>query len=260
MSYDKNKELLRKAGLNTSEITMFQKLLTAQNTVPLKDIITELGMTEFTGYRTARRLAERGFVRLEKQGRIKHIKALPLTNIAKSVGKEGRKLRRLELSLNELAQKYNSKENTEKSAVEIHEGREKYLDYYDTLPDRCSYQLKAFGSLGSVWQVTEMDYFSQYEKQWVKRRLLKGIKAHLIDTEHSIFHELMKTAKQELRDMRLIPNISEADQWTALTDNKAYIFENNPLAPRVLEVSDLKLVRILTNYHRLLWETANKPS
>jgi len=100
--YDRFRELLKKSGLNDSEAKMFQALSRVSGSVPLKDVIAECRMTEFTGYRTARRLAEKGFVEIAKVGAAKSIRALSLDRIARSVGREQRKLRRLELELLDL--------------------------------------------------------------------------------------------------------------------------------------------------------------
>ena len=108
--YDKTREILTKSGLNKSETKMFQDLLSAHQAIPLKELITSLGMTEFTGYRTARMLADKGLVEINKQGRLKFIKALPLEKLAKRVGCQQRRLRRLELDLKDLAQQYNQQE------------------------------------------------------------------------------------------------------------------------------------------------------
>lgn len=62
---EKVQGILEKAGLNGSEAMMLQNLLEAAESVPLQKVIAACGMTEFTGYRTARRLMERGLVLLD---------------------------------------------------------------------------------------------------------------------------------------------------------------------------------------------------
>ena len=209
-------------------------------------------MTEFTGYRTARRLAEKGFVEIAKIGATKSIRALSLDRIARSVGKEQRKLRRLELQLWDLVKTTDQEESRER--IKTWEGKEHFLELYDSLPERCKGDLLAFGSLGGLWKVTEQDYFSRYEHDWIRRRMRRGVKAVLVEGKNMLCHQLLKRAKREMRDVRFVPIPAEADNWTALAGEEVFVFENDPYAPRVVQVQDPALVNIFRDYHRLLWK------
>lgn len=254
--YDRVRELLEKSGLNESEAKMFQKLLNSSGAVPLKDVIAECGMTEFTGYRSARRLAERGFVTLEKKGSLKFIFAEPVERIARKVGKEQRKLRRLELQLLDIAKSKQSLAENTQTGVEVRSGKEAFLEAYDSLPERRAGELLGFGSLGSVWCVTEADYFSSYEQDWIRRRIRRGMKAVLMEADDSIFRDIMQKAKREMRDVKLLSDATDRGSWTAVTGTEAFVFEADPFAPTVVAVKDSKLVNILKHYHQLLWKQA----
>jgi len=124
------------------------------------------------------------------------------------------------------------------------------------LPERAKGDLLAFGSLGGLWNVTEQDYFSGYEHDWIRRRMRRGVRAVLIDGEGMICHQLLQKAKREMRDIGFVPAVAEAGHWTAVINGEAFIFENNPYAPCVITVTHPALVRTLREHHRLLWEKA----
>ncbi len=255
---DRVKDILRQAGMNESEALMFRTLLEALETVSLKEVISFCEMTEFTGYRTARRLCEKGFAEIQKKGRLRYIKALPLERLAAKVGNESRKLRRLELKVSDLAKRYETSVSPRyrENAVQVLEGKENFLDTYDSIPDIGGNELFAFGSIGSFWRVTEADYFSGFEQQFIRRRVRRGMKAYLVDTQDSIFQLLMKKAGRELRDMRVLRDGIEGSQYTILSENQAFIFENNELLPVVSIIHNERLVRMLQHYHSMLWEIA----
>ncbi len=80
----------------------------------------------------------------------------------------------------------------------------------------------------------------------------RGVKAVLIESENSIFRAIAQKAKREMRDVKLLPESSERDSWTAVTDSEAFVFEANPFAPVVITIKDSKLVSILRHYHQML--------
>ncbi len=254
---DRVHKLLRNAGLNESEATMVQRLLMCQEPVPLKQLIIDCCFSEFTGYQTARKLAQRGFVELQKKGSFKFIKALSVEHIARFVGREQRKLKRLEFQLLDMAKSQRSLAGDLQQGVDIRVGKEAFLEVYDSLPERSRGELWGFGSLQSVWQVTGADYFSSYEQEWIKRRTRKGIKAVLLESEASIFDVIQEKAKREMREVKLFRDEeAQGDSWTAVTDKEAFVFEANPFAPAVLAVKERRLVDIFRHYHQLLWKSA----
>ena len=250
--YTPEHELLKKAGLNSSETIMFLALCSLQENAPLKNIISQCGMTEFTGYRTARRLVDKGLAEIYQDAGLKWINPSSMQALVKSVAKEQRKLRRLELNLQDLAVRYNLASDQKKDMT-VFEGTDNYADVYDCLPEQCDDQLLIFGAVNNIWKVTGNDFNSSYEISWINRRMKGGTKAVVVENNPADFPGIVKKDTRQLRNTRFFGDSYEPDQVTFLSGGKAWLFETSTRLPRVTVIEHRGLVQQIKKYHGLLW-------
>lgn len=251
--YSSEQNLLENAGLNASEAAMFLAILGLKEVVSLKSIIRLCKMTEFTGYRSANRLEDAGLIELYTDNGLKYVKPATMHKLIAHIGKEQRKLRRLELNLKDLADRYALKSDSKKE-INVFEGAENFADCYDSIPEQCDDQLLIFGSVNNLWKVTGQDFFSTYEKQWIKRRVKRGTKAYVVERDKSDFQDIIKRDNIELRNTKFIADGSNADSVTFISNSKVYLFETGDALPRVTVVEHDGLVKNITNYHKMLWK------
>jgi len=253
-------ELLKKAGLNSSEARMYLRLLEPNTEIPLGELIKELQMTEFTGYRTARLLDARGLISITKNKNLRYAKARPLTRVAKIVANQSRKLRRLELSILNAAQKLGGEDGSShtKDSVIVREGVELFSETYEEIAECGLDELYCMGSMGNLWRVIGHDYFSPFEQDFIRRRVKRGTKAFVLDLEHSTFHILMEKAHRELRSVRLVKAWQDPKEYTIIVGDKIYLFDMNFYKPKTTIITNKSLAHYVKGYHKSLWENAPK--
>lgn len=256
---ERARELLRRSGMNSSESRMYLRLLKEDDFVALGALIHELGQTEFTGYRTARRLLHKGFISVVKKRNLRYVKAQPVSRIAALVGNQSRKLRRLELSLLDIQHRLGSPSSNsdDTKTMETHEGKDAFTDVYASIAEVERDELLCLGSMASLWNITEQDFYSSFEQDFIKRRLRHGTKAFIIDHEFTSFHILLENAKREHRQVRLLKENDESDEYLIMTREAAYLFDTDPHHPRAILLKTPTLIRILKNYHAMLWQSAS---
>lgn len=194
MADPKLTRLLEDSGLNEKESEVYLALLELGQ-ASILDIANHSKVKRSTVYEIIPSLQEKGLLKTTKKGK----KTLFLAENPRTISKMIlEREQRFKEALPELAAIYNSQEN--KPRIFFYEGREEVQNMYDdTL--REGKPLFNFTSIINLYDYLDRAWVENY----IQKRIEKGISTKIISLESPEVIEWKEKAKQELREIKLMP-------------------------------------------------------
>lgn len=238
-------DTLREFGLTEKEIKVYLALLSL-GTALVQDIAKKAGTYRTYTYEVLKSLMEKGLVSyVIKSGKQYFEVAEPekLLNILKE------KEKKIEQILPELKEIY--KTAVEKPKIEVYEGKAGLKTILDDLI-RIKQEILVYCSTRKQLQLLRF-YFPNY----IKRRVKEKIKIKVITEKSKESLEIHKKDKEELREMKFLPEGFEFPTSTNIYGNKVAILslEKEPVGVIIDNEDIAKTQRIVFN---LLWRIAKR--
>lgn len=249
------KKLLKKIGLTESETAIYM----AAHKYPrltLRDLQNKTGLSTATVYRAFDKLRSHGFLISSPDSWRKNIEAVPLRSLSEIIGKEQRKLRKVELELKQMDSLMNlTTDINGKEPVEIITGKSNMLDKYFSWLNKPMDHFLAYGSGERLIDIMGEDY----EHQFKNLRQRKGKSCQVVITEVGSYGEelLNKDKFEELRDLKVNIDESNQDYVTYLCNDEVVIWNMDPkLGSRGIVIKDPALIKMQKQLFDSYWRTA----
>lgn len=253
-------DLLRLAGLREEEVSMYLHLLSLRR-ASMSELIDASGLNVMTAYRTMKRLQERELVSALKINNKQYIYApLTLSALAKKLGNEQRKLRKIQLALQDLDPLLSYVDmhvgnEMDLEPIEIREGVEAFREEYLALPDYCSSEYLHIGSMENYWSIAQMGDESPEENAFRSKRYKRGIFARVINTNSPVMQAISKRDSKELRTLRILDDIPMKRDYLGFSDSHICHFICDAENPRVIIIREKELANIYRDRFGQIWES-----
>ena len=252
-------ELLRLCDLREEETALYLLLLKLRRaTIPV--LIEESGLHRMTVYRAMKRLQERALLEVTRlNGKQDLYAPLSLANLIGKVETQERRLRKLALNLRNVDRllPYIDLENRrETEPVEIRDGLDAFREEYLKLPDLCKHEYLHVGSMQNYWRTAKMTYWCPEERNFIHRRLNKGISCRIVNIYSPDAEEFRKNDTREMRTSKLTDALPIMENYMGLTEHQASYFVCDAENPRVIVMKQPELVAMHKQHFDRLWKTS----
>ena len=252
------RELLRLAELREDEVTLYLLLLKLrQASVP--ELIEKSGVTTMTAYRAIKRLKERGLLmELPLNDKQSLYAPLALKALIKKINAEEKKLRRLELALQNLDRllpymDLDSHEDRDSDVVELHEGRDAFREEYLRFPDCCKEEYLHIGNMENYWKAAHMTYECPEERAFINKRLTRDIHCRILNMYTKAAEEFQRNDSREKRITRLTADVPIKDNYLGIAETHVAHFICDEDNPRVIVIKQPELLAMYKNQFEMMW-------
>jgi sugar-specific transcriptional regulator TrmB len=250
-------DLLARAGLREEETALYLLLLKKRR-ASASELFAEGGLNVMTGYRTLKRLQDRGLVTAAKVNQKQSVYApLTLQTLIEKLDREQRRMRKLQLALQGLDPLLPFLDleamTDDDEPVEVHEGLEAFREQYLTVPEHCEDEFLHIGSMQNYWDVAGMGDESPEELAFRAKRYAGNVFARVLNTYSPEIVEVGKRDSKELRTMRITDDLPLTKDYLAYTAKDVRHFVCDPKNPRVVIIRHPELVAIHRRQFEDLW-------
>lgn len=252
--------LLRLAGLREEEAALYIHLLKLRR-ASMSELISLSGLNVMTAYRTMKRLQERGLVSAFKINLKESIYApLTLSALSKKLDAEQRKLRKLQLALQDLDPllPYIDMEATKDDAepIEVREGLEAFREEYLKIPEMSEHFFLHIGDMGAYWRVAEMSEDHPLERGFRQRRMARGVGARVLNIPSPEALHFSKLDSREMRITKLTEHLPVTNNYLTFTEHCVCHFLCEKENPRVIVIRNPELVALHHQQFKNLWDAS----
>jgi sugar-specific transcriptional regulator TrmB len=246
------KSLLRLADLKEEEIVLYMHLQRiGEGTVTQLKAETSISLS--TIYRTINRLLDRRLIKsIETNAKQSVFVPLPLTSLIKKIKSEQTKLDKLVNSLEGMDNFIPFSES-----VEIRSGTEAMKEEYLNYVNNARENLFSLGSVMSLWNMTDISYHSSEERNFIKKRLVKGIYARVFSDDDKEFYEVRNNDSLEKRTTKIKGGVLEDKNLFMMTEDYSTFFLCEEENPRVVITRHPDLLRLQKEHFSNLWKSYN---
>jgi len=256
--YKQFKDVLYSIGLKEQEIKIYLLLLKLQSsTVP--ELIEKSELNTMMVYRAINDLQEKELIEpLPLNNKQSIYKPLPLYAVAKKLNANQRKMRKLELKIKNLIPffPYANIENDSEEAIQIREGLDAFREEYLKFPEVCKNEFHHIGNMTNLWKTAKYSYESPEERNFIHKRMSKGIFARVINTPNPDAAEFHAKDFREKRTTKLSEKIPVTNNYLALSENHCSLFICKPEEPQVIVIKQPELLSIQKVFFQNLWSNA----
>lgn len=249
---------LKQAGLKEQEIKIYLSLLNFRN-MTLQELVVKTKLNYMMVRRTIQSLFEHEIISIKPLNYKQDIfSAVSLQALVKKIGRKQKKLRRLELTLRNLDLilpfcNLDQEENGEEELIEIQEGLDAFRGEYLKLPDICKEEYLHIGSMVNYWKTAEISYEDPLERNFIHRRIRKGIYARVLDIFSKEAENFQKNDSKEKRTCILKESLPITKNYLALAETQASYFICDPQNPQVIIIRQPELLNLYRYNFSSMW-------
>ena len=198
----KIQSLLQLADLKEEEIQLYLLLLKLQQ-ASAAELIEKSGFGRMMVYRTLQSLEDQEMVeKVALNQKTSVYKPLTLNALIRKIDVEQRKLRRLQLALQDLdgflpMMDLSENQSEEEEIIQVREGidafREEYLDF----PDYCDDEYLHVGHMENYWDAAGMTYDCPEEIAFRNKRYKKGVYCRIVNVHTPQSEEFVRRDSRE---------------------------------------------------------------
>lgn len=248
-------KLLAEAGLSEKEIILY-KLLRKYEQLTIPELVYRSTLPNITVYRTLQDLEDKQLV-LSSAINQKQKVYMPrtLTSLTSHVASEQRRLRKLELSLQDFDSSLQlMDDDADDDGVSVHVGLDAFREQFLTLPSLCTDEYLHIGSVDGLWQGSEYTYESPEIRSFVHSRMRNNIYARELTLHSDEAERIQQNDSREKRTTSLQTTLPVMDDMLVITDSQVSHFVCNPEERRVIVMTDPSLVHLHKQHFELLWQ------
>lgn len=215
-------KILAKVGLTSREREVFLSLA-AHGPATLKELIVKTKLKKPTVYRVVSDLETKGFVCSDNKKYDKRYAAHEPKRLLSELGNERRKLRRLELEVEELLPQLNAFVKTSGKAptIEIQRTHEGYVTLSNRSLDCQEKIVYYLGNLDNMTLALGKDFDREH---YVPTRMKRGIAFRLLTFDAPTMREFKRKDKNENRETRFLPPGMAMDTTILIFDDTVAFF------------------------------------
>ncbi|NOS67974.1 MAG: hypothetical protein HOO67_06485 [Candidatus Peribacteraceae bacterium] len=253
---DRIRYLLRLSDLTEQEIRLYLQIL-KKRTATIPALIASTKIPPVTVYRAMRKLEERGMVQPKTvEGRQREYSPLSLEHLARHIGGEQRKLRRLELALKNLDRllPFMGIDELEPDTIEIREGVDAFRDEYVKIPDTFENEFLAIGTAPNFWKTAQMNYECPEERNFIARRLSRNIYSRVLNMYEPQALLFQRNDSREKRTTMLTDELPIKKDCLMMCSRQVSHFVCDVENPRVIIIRQPELVALHEQHFQALWK------
>lgn len=241
-------ETLKQLGLSDNETKVYLAALElGQATV--QELGKKSGVKRTTVYTAIDGLKEKGIISQIKKG----AKTLLMAESPEVLGQIAeRRAQMFKESLPELKSIYNI--GGEKPKVRFYEGREGYYAVYKNILKDEPKELLAIASYEDWLKHIDWDF----EEDWTKKRIAKGIKLRWLDFKTPKVEERAKEGKQGLREIRFLPREFPFTSSMFIYGGKIILMSGKQKEFMAVIIENSEFSQMQKQVFEILWAGANK--
>jgi sugar-specific transcriptional regulator TrmB len=206
-----NELALKEFGLTDKEIKVYLALLNL-GTALVQEISERAGTYRTYTYEILKSLKEKGLVSYVIKSGKQYYEIAPPEKLISILKEKERKINEIIPNLKKIYET-----TTEKPRTEVYEGLEGLKTILDDMI-KTKKEILVYGSTQNM-HIYLMHNFPQY----IKRRVNAGIYTKIVDTKSTDSEKMNKKSKEELREMRFLPEIINFPTTTNIYGNKVSI-------------------------------------
>jgi sugar-specific transcriptional regulator TrmB len=208
-------------------------------------------------YRTLLKLEERGLVkRSAGRGRQAIFEPLTLRALAQAISQEQRKLRRLELELQDLdglLPYMDVEDECDTEGVSVRYGQDAFKEEYLKMPDVLEEEYLHIGNMANMWRTAGFGYESPEERSFIHRRLARNIFARVLDIPTREAEEVQRHDSREKRTLMLKESLPIMENFLIIGEKQVSHFLCDPEHPRVIVIRQPELVATHRSHFETIW-------
>lgn len=257
----KIRSLLQLADLKEEEIQLYLLLLKLQQ-ASASELIENSGLGRMMVYRSLQSLEDQGLLqKLALNQKTSMYKPLSLNALIKKIDVEQRKLRRLQLALQDLdgflpmmdlSQETNETKEAEE-LVEVREGLDAFREEYLSMPDYCEDEYLHVGHMENYWDAAQWDYDCPEEISFRNKRYKKGVYCRIVNVWTPQSEEFVRRDSREMRTSKLCDSIPITKNYLAVGAKKVCHFLCDEHNPRVVVIKHPELIEMHRGQFGSLW-------
>lgn len=244
--------LLAAAGLNEKEILLY-KLLRKYEQLTIPELVYRSKLPNIAVYRTLQDLEERGLITsLPINKKQKVYAPNPLSSLCSYVASEQRRLRKLELALQDFDASIKILDDADEG-VQVYEGKDAFREQFMQLPSLCTDEYLHIGSVDGLWEGTGYTYESPEIRSFVHNRMRKNIFAREFTLHSEEAEKIQQNDSREKRTTVLKQSLPVMDNMLVITDEQVSHFVCDPEDLRVIVMTDPSLVQMHRGHFEMMW-------
>ena len=248
-------QVLKSIGLTDGEIRVYMALLELGKTTAGK-VIDQSKISPSKIYDVLNRLIEKGLVSYIIEGKVKHFKAAPASNILNFIEQKEDDLRIHKNEFKKLLPELQSKqkEGMKKFRAEIFEGNRGLITVFDMSFEESKKGdiLYAFG-----YPAYASKLFDEYWKEYHRKCDQKGIIRKVIYDYEAWF--MKKRAKRKLSEHRYMPKGIVTPSWVLIFSDKVATVIVTEEQKVCFLIQNKEVAESYIQYFNLLWKNAIEP-
>lgn len=246
-------KLLKKIGLTKSEAQFY--ITVSQNPQKTMTEIQKIsGISRATAYRSFEHLKVLGLITSSHENWRKNVEAVSLSTLAKKMGRESLKLRKVELELRKLENLMNLTSYQETpEPIEIYSDKNQIVEACYQLINADWDNISCYGSGEKAYEIPGQKAMENF----VKMRARKGRSINAVFTElGDNTKELLKNNEQELRNGKLFIDPLCQNSMTYIYKKQVTIFQKDKdLGKRAIIIRDPGLISLYQANFQKTWAT-----
>lgn len=249
--------LLRYAGLKEEEILVYLMLLKLQSAT-VSVLSNNLQIKQTTLYRTLNRLLGRGLLETKDlNDKQRSFSPLSLQNLINSIDKKQRKIRRLQMrlqNLDPLLPYLDLNNNTKTPEIEIHTGTEAIKEEYLKMPDIFEEEYLHVGHVSNFWRTAGLNYDCAEERGFIARRMKRNIFARSLSIQSPEVERIKANDSKEKRTTIIGISYPVKKDLMLIAEHQINHFVCDEDNPRVIIIKNPELVRFHRQGFEEIWK------